>query len=57
MTGALPPRTFEEMVELLDDLNVSLEGSTPTGTRYTLFASEAANRSEVRCWPFAGWLS
>ncbi|MDE0701005.1 MAG: DUF6036 family nucleotidyltransferase [Acidimicrobiaceae bacterium] len=37
MTGALPSRTFEEMVELLDELNVSLEGSTPTGTRYTLF--------------------
>ena len=24
MNGELPPRTFEEMVELLDDLNASL---------------------------------
>lgn len=35
---ALPPRTFAEMEELLDDLNAVLDGSTPTGTRYTLLA-------------------
>jgi len=26
------------MEELLDDLNAALDGSTPTGTRYTLLA-------------------